>query len=141
IVMPEQDAALAITAETPDMQEEINLVWQYLLPAFKNGMLPADADAVAKLKKKIKTLALPLPAQHTEALETTINGKTFTAASNDIHLQNISFNFSNNVCHVKFQTDTTTYQVAFGAGTRLPAETNMPEPALTAGMIENNRII
>ncbi|HEY1871282.1 MAG TPA: serine hydrolase [Chitinophagaceae bacterium] len=36
IVMPDQDAALAITAETADMQEEINLVWQYLLPAFKD---------------------------------------------------------------------------------------------------------
>jgi CubicO group peptidase (beta-lactamase class C family) len=141
IVMPEQDAALAITAETPDMQEEINLVWQYLLPAFKNEKLPANADAVAKLKKEIKILALPLPAKHTEASETPINGKTFTATSNDIHLQNISFNFSNDVCHVKFQTDTATYQVAFGAGIWLSAETNMPEPALTAGMIENNRMI
>src|SRR5438477_1925505 len=46
IVMPEQDAVLAITAETPDMQEEIDLVWQYLLPAFKESKLPPDAAAV-----------------------------------------------------------------------------------------------
>src|SRR2546423_3306956 len=141
IVMPQQDAVLAITAETPDMQEEINLVWQYLLPAFKKSKLPADAPAVAKLKEKLRTLALPLPAKHDEAFAKTISGKTFTASSNNMHLQKISFSFSNDLCQVKFQTDTATYQLAFGAGKWQAAETNMPEPALTGGMIENNTLI
>ena len=35
IVMPDQNAVIAITAETTDMQDEINLVWKYLLPAIK----------------------------------------------------------------------------------------------------------
>ena len=35
IVMPEKDAVVAITAETSDMQDEINLVWKFLLPAFE----------------------------------------------------------------------------------------------------------
>ncbi len=42
IVMPDEDAVIAITAETPDMQEEINLVWQYLLPAMHDGKLPVN---------------------------------------------------------------------------------------------------
>ncbi|HKB45729.1 MAG TPA: serine hydrolase, partial [Chitinophagaceae bacterium] len=141
IVMPEQDAVLAITAETPDMQEEINLVWQYLLPAFKETKLKADAAAVARLKERIKTLALPLPQKNTRALTATIHGKTFTASSNDLHLQNISFNFLNDLCRVKFQTDTATWQIDFGAGKWQPAKTNMPEPALTSALIENNRVI
>ncbi len=106
IVMPDQDAVLAITAETPDMQEEINLVWQYLLPAFKENKLPANAAADARLKEKIKSLALPMPAKHVESFAKTINGKTFTASSNNMHLQNVSFNFLNDVCDVNFQTDT-----------------------------------
>jgi hypothetical protein len=141
IVMPEQDAVLAITAESPDLQGEINLVWDYLLPAFKNDKLPADAAASARLKEKITSLALPAPQKNAEALATKISGKTFTASSNALHLQTISFRFSNDVCDVKFQTDTASYQIAFGAGKWQPAETNMPQPALTGGMIENNSMI
>ena len=82
IVMPEQDAALAITAETPDMQEEINLVWQYLLPAFKEEKLPADAAAYARLKEKIKSLCFAMCLQKMmKLLATTINGKNFTSIS------------------------------------------------------------
>jgi len=141
IVMPEQDAVLAITAETPDMQEEINLVWQYLLPAFKESALPANTDAAARLQEKIRSLALPPPEKNSEAIATTINGKTFAAAQNDLYLQNISFNFSNDICHVKFQTGTSAYQISFGAGKWESGETEMPAPALTAGMIENNSMI
>jgi len=141
IVMPEQDAVLAITAESPDLQGEINLVWDYLLPAFKNNKLPADDAAVARLKEKIGSLALPVPQKNTETLATAVTGKTFTASPNALRLQTISFSFSNDECNVKFQTDSANYQVAFGAGKWQQAETNMPQPALTAGMIENNNMI
>ncbi|MEO8412628.1 MAG: serine hydrolase [Ginsengibacter sp.] len=141
IVMPDQDAVLAITAETADMQEEINLVWQYLLPAFKETKLMPDAAAAARLKEKIKSLALPLPAKKAEALATTLSGKTFTALPNKMDLQNISFTFSGDVCHASFKTGTGTYQVAFGAGKWLTAETNMPGPSLTSTAIENTHVI
>lgn len=34
VVMPEQDAVLALTGDQEDMQGELDLVWQHLLPAF-----------------------------------------------------------------------------------------------------------
>ena len=141
IVMPEQDAVLAITAESPDLQGEINLVWDYLLPAFKSDKLPADDAGDARLKEKIRSLRLPVPQKNTETLASTLSGKTFTASSNVLHLQAISFNFSNDMCEVKFQTDTAKYQVAFGSGKWQPGETNMPQPALTTGMIEDKSMI
>ena len=141
IVMPEQDAVLAITAESPDLQQELNLVWQYLLPSFKANKLPADPAASARLKQKIESLALPPPEKHTQPRLTTVNGKTFTTSTNALHLQNISFDFSNSVCKVKFQMDSASYQIGFGDGKWISAETNMPEPALTAGLIENNSMI
>ena len=141
IVMPEEDAVLAITAETADMQDEINLVWKYLLPAFRKNKLPADAAAEARLKEKINSLALPLPQKNTEAMAATINGKTFIASSNDMHLQNISFNFTKDLCRVIFQTNTGVYPIFFGAGMWQEAETNMPGPSLTTGAIENTSMI
>src|SRR5204862_5327438 len=56
IVMPEQDAVLAITAETPDMQDEINLVWQYLLPAMQKEPMRVNKNASDLLNKKLASL-------------------------------------------------------------------------------------
>src|SRR5450755_2418681 len=41
LVLPELDAVIAIQEETPSMQDELNLVWNYLLPAFKKTDSPA----------------------------------------------------------------------------------------------------
>jgi CubicO group peptidase (beta-lactamase class C family)/predicted glycoside hydrolase/deacetylase ChbG (UPF0249 family) len=35
IVLPDQDAVIVTTANIPDMQAEINLIWKYIFPAFK----------------------------------------------------------------------------------------------------------
>jgi CubicO group peptidase (beta-lactamase class C family) len=58
IVMPEQDAVVAITAETGDMQKELNLVWDYLLPAMKESPLPEQPEELAKFKAMAETLTV-----------------------------------------------------------------------------------
>ncbi len=50
VVMPDQNAVVAITANTGDMQAELNIVWDKLLPAFESQPLPANGEAVNKLK-------------------------------------------------------------------------------------------
>lgn len=35
IILPEKDAVIAVTANISDMQAEINLIWEYILPAIK----------------------------------------------------------------------------------------------------------
>ena len=49
IVLPEQDAVIAITSGVRDMQAVLNLVWDKLLPAMKLSALPADEEAAKKL--------------------------------------------------------------------------------------------
>jgi hypothetical protein len=58
IVMPDQDAVVAITSETPDMQSEINLVWKYLLPGIKGKKLPDNPGANDTLKSILAGLKL-----------------------------------------------------------------------------------
>ena len=58
IVLPEQDAVIAIQSETANMQNEMNLVWDYLLPAMKKNKLPADQQAQTALKAKLNSLAI-----------------------------------------------------------------------------------
>ena len=65
IVMPEQDAVIAITAKAGDMQKQLNLVWDKLLPAFQSGALDEDATGHAALQAKLSDLKVrePLKAE------------------------------------------------------------------------------
>ena len=58
LVLPEKDAVIAITANTGDMQQELNVVWDVLLPALKSGVLPEQPEALAKLKARIAGLSV-----------------------------------------------------------------------------------
>lgn len=50
VVLPEYDAVLAITSQTPDMQSVLDLVWTHVLPALAGaGSAAADAELAARL--------------------------------------------------------------------------------------------
>jgi CubicO group peptidase (beta-lactamase class C family) len=50
IVLPEQDAVVAITAKTGNMQDELNVVWDKLVPAFQSGTLPDNPKEQERLR-------------------------------------------------------------------------------------------
>ncbi len=56
IVLPEQDAVIAITANAGDMQAELNIVWDKLLPAFQDKPLDENLSEQAKLAEAIANL-------------------------------------------------------------------------------------
>jgi len=58
IVLPEQDAVIAITSGVKDMQSVLDLVWDKLLPALKSGPLAADDEASKKLGATLAGLSL-----------------------------------------------------------------------------------
>lgn len=59
IVMPDQDAVIAITSGVRDMQAVMNLVWQHLLPAMQPTALPAAPVVHAQLAARLTGLKLP----------------------------------------------------------------------------------
>ncbi len=56
VVIPDKDAVVAITADTGNMQGELDDVWDHLLPAFQSKALPEDADAQKRLQQAIANL-------------------------------------------------------------------------------------
>ncbi|MGY4384518.1 CubicO group peptidase (beta-lactamase class C family) [Pedobacter sp. UYP24] len=137
IVMPDQDAVIAITAETSDMQGEIDLVWKYLLPAMRQGKLPENKVGVAQLQKTIKELALPPLAEHRSKLADDINGKSYALVGDKSKFSSIAIKFGKDgTCHINLKGDTATYDLNFGAGSWLSGSTNKPGPSLTAGAKE-----
>jgi len=61
IVLPEQDAVIAITSGVRNMQAVLNLVWDKLLPAIKDAPLAPDEAARKKLERRLKGLSLRPP--------------------------------------------------------------------------------
>ncbi|MHA8077298.1 serine hydrolase domain-containing protein [Aquirufa sp. TARAVU-A1A] len=51
LMMPEQDAVLIITSESQDLPDDLNQVWQNLLPAFQSKALAPNPKALAALKQ------------------------------------------------------------------------------------------
>jgi hypothetical protein len=85
IVMPEQDAVIAITSGVRDMQAVMNLVWEHLLPAMKAAApLPADAPVQDRLSKRLASLSLPpQPGRPTAAVARQVSGQLYELPKND----------------------------------------------------------
>jgi CubicO group peptidase (beta-lactamase class C family) len=56
VVMPDQNVVVAITANTGNMQGELNAIWDHLLPAFQSKPLPANAAGQEKLNEMVANL-------------------------------------------------------------------------------------
>lgn len=69
LVLPEQDAVLAITSGLLDMQAVLDKVWDILLPAFEPEPLPEDAPAVEALREKLASLVLRQPTGNASSAE------------------------------------------------------------------------
>ncbi len=95
IVLPEHDAVIVMTSENKNMQGQLDLVWQHLLPALQAATPQTDASLV----KKLGTLKLAPPkGSSTSPAIQNIKGKTFALESNDLGLSEAAFAFEDGAC-------------------------------------------
>ncbi|HEX2396205.1 MAG TPA: serine hydrolase [Bacteroidales bacterium] len=131
IVMPEQDAVVAITAESPDMQDEINLIWKYIFPALKSEPLPENTDAVNRLQKRLASLKLDPQVAGDSPLESQINSKEYKLIENERNFETISFDLNDSLCHILLRVNGKEYPHEFGANKWKENPTGRPGPSLT----------
>ncbi|GAA4042481.1 serine hydrolase domain-containing protein [Streptomyces shaanxiensis] len=73
LVLPEQDAVIATTGDTWNMQAVLNLVWEHLVPAFRPAPLTGGEAADAALAARLAGLTLspaagkPAPPERAQA--------------------------------------------------------------------------
>lgn len=135
IVMPDQDAVICITSETANMGGELELIWQYLLPAVKPGALPKDEISQTRLKQKLSALALlPPQAQVSSPVAAKISGRTFEIG-NDAAVQSVSFKFENGSCRFTLKDAKGEHPITCGLEKWVDGKTDMPgtPPKLTVG--------
>src|SRR5262245_13729750 len=61
VVLPEQDAVVAITSGVKNLQAVLDAVWDRLLPALQADRLPEDAAARERLRAALARLTLAMP--------------------------------------------------------------------------------
>ena len=79
VVLPDHDVVVAVTAGLRDMQAEMNVLWDTLLPALAaDRELPADTNGHARLTDRLSSLRLPTPTgTATSARGAAVSGVAF----------------------------------------------------------------
>lgn len=94
VIMPEQDAVLAINSGLRDMQVILDKVWEHLLPAMHPDPLPADARAYEMLRQKLANLSLPRPAGNRSSLwAEKCSGQTYALEENEMQVKSVTLAF------------------------------------------------
>ena len=90
IVLPEQDAVIAITSGVKDMQGVMNLIWEKLLPQMQPQSLRPFEDG-DKLKAKLASLTVrPAEGSGTSPLAAKISGRKFVFPANERKMEAVT---------------------------------------------------
>jgi hypothetical protein len=123
VVMPDQDAVLAITAGVGDMQSVLNLVWKHLLPTFGAQPLPAEPAKQKALSRKLTSLAhLPPTGKRFPSAVEKVTGRVYACQANEQKIESIVFDFSDGGCALTIKGRRRKYQVNCGYGKWLEGE-------------------
>jgi hypothetical protein len=135
IVLPEEDAVVAITSGTRDMQRVLDIVWEKLLPAFRRVPLPTDDAAAGRLASKLGSLQVPLPPAGTAPAG--IAGKVFGFSENDSKLESMAIVPGADGETVVFRADGNEQRIECGRGAWRRGDVAWggypPRPAAVAG--------
>jgi CubicO group peptidase (beta-lactamase class C family) len=140
LVMPDKDAVVIFTADSPDMWGELDMVWKYLYPGIHDKTLPLDEKSSTELKQRLANLAIPIPAKNSnDAIVPKVSGKTFTFAQNDKHIQSVSLQFKDDLCLLNLKTDTASFDFSFASGRWQSGETTKHGPSIFAQAKNNQK--
>lgn len=130
IVLPEQDAVVAIQANFGDMQKEINLVWNHLLPAMQSeNPLPDDQTTWNNLQDKLNSLTILPPENKAANIPENFekNYNLIQPKDNPVETPgSFSVKIANDTCFVNFND----HPLIFGNEKWLRGETVKTPPSL-----------
>ncbi len=124
VVLPKQDAVIAITSETTNMPAILNAVWEHILPALEGNGLITDRNAAKPLTQKLSSLTLPPPvAASTSPIAATISGRIYGFADNKQNAKTASLTFGKDGCLFKLRDDRGDHQLTCGINRWVEGET------------------
>jgi len=143
IIMPEQDAVLAIVGGVRDMQVVLDKVWDHLLPAMQPRAmqpqaLPTDPQTYAELRDKLAGLSLPLAKGQPSSLGVEQWwGKTYQLERNALQLESVAIQFGDACSTLVVRDERSEHAIQVGYDAWLKGTTNVrgddDEPVAACG--------
>lgn len=127
IVMPEQDAVIAMTGgvDLGAMQEPLDLIWEILLPAMGLEPLPEDS-ASAHLAETLASLQrLPVQGRSTSPVAAAVSGRCYRVDANALGIDTLTLRFADDGCTLTVGTATGEAVLPCGSGVWLPGQTDL----------------
>lgn len=117
MVLPEKDAVIVLTAAATNTQEELNLVWDHLLPAMQDKPLPENKKASTELTKKIASLSgLKTSSPVPTAFIKKISGKRIEFIQNEAGVKALSITFQNTDAQIQIDRGNEKFEIKAGSG-------------------------
>lgn len=117
IVMPEQDAVIAITSGVADMQAVLNLVWEHLLPAMGEKTADEDTIALDGLRSRMSGLQLgPKSGSAMSGISSEVSGCCYELESGANPIKGISIAFRGDCFAAVFKVEDGECTVKGGLG-------------------------
>ena len=140
VVMPEYNAVLAVTAGGQLMQDEMNVIRNYLFPALQQEEMIKGRRGRKALQQALRNLALPLPEKSWKGSSAIrYSGKNFRFKNPS---QTIRFDLSNpGRINIQLNEADTAHQLSFGNGTWHRGQTYKTAPDLPNLPVGLNREI
>jgi CubicO group peptidase (beta-lactamase class C family) len=131
VVLPEKDAVVVITSESLDLQDDLNMIWQHLLPAFQEKPLANNVEAREHLTSLLKGNKIKLPTSNTKGGDLDQFLHAFEFNKNSFNFKEISFEKTKKGLQMNIQLeDKTGHSILFNENTFALAETSLPGPYL-----------
>jgi len=132
VVMPDQDAVIAINSGIDDMQSVLNLVWKHLLPAMEREVLPDNELVYGELTKKLLNLKLPMSkgseygnTSDISTVESKISGKCYNLIDNELGFVQVSITFEASKYELTIVKGDGEHKISGGIGKRIEDKTNL----------------
>ena len=117
MVIPEQDAVLAMTCESWNLQKTMNIAYETLLPALQNGVLPENTEGVNQLKNELSNLSLSVPkGSKSSKLMSKYSDKFFKLEKNSFDVSELGFGLFEDagVLRIKYGNSQQFHKIGFG---------------------------
>jgi hypothetical protein len=127
IVFPEQDAVLAINSGTGDMGAIMNLVWDHLLPAFKEGKLEENPEDLKALQDRLSNLRMsPLKGELTSSQVQMPFEQGYTIAKNEENVTEMLLSLKTEASSLKIVMENGSFTLPIGFGDYQKGSLSMP---------------
>jgi CubicO group peptidase (beta-lactamase class C family) len=126
LVLPMEDAVIAMTSETADMQAVLNAVWTHLLPALQGVGVAHGSGANLRLKEKLASLTLPLPAgDFSSTIAARVGASAYSIADNPLGIKRVSMSFAKDKTVFTMQDAQMEHQITCGVDRWLEGESDL----------------